>query len=185
MVNQQNTMDKRKSGRMTGQAYSLQPVMLAVRPIVKKILPQKSVVFQQLFEIWPDIVASTDAKSSIPEKLTFPRGEQKDGCLSIWAQSGAQAMEISYIKGLLIQRINAVFGFCLVADIKVTAHPSKIAVPATPVIKRLKRGIPSQSLDKMLGGMSNPQLKATLGELGSFLDPETIENTYNKGETNA
>jgi hypothetical protein len=184
MSNPQNTMSK-NSDRTSG--FGLKPVAQLLRPVIKKVLPQKSVIFQQIFEIWPDIVNGTEAKGTIPEKLTFKMKEQKDGCLSIWAKSGSQATEISYNKSALIHRINSLFGFALVGDIKVMAHPTKTLVktgPATPAKALKARGVSCQSLDKILGEISNPSLKAALGELGGFLDGETIE-TNNKGEDNA
>jgi len=165
---------------------SLRSVSQLVRPLIKQALPQKSVIFQQIFDLWPEIVAGTECKNTIPEKLTFTKNQQKDGCLAIWAQSSAQATEISYNKKGLIHRVNGVFGYALLADIKVTAHPGKGLKPrATPAKVNMNRGVPSQSLDKILGDISNPSLKTILGELGSFLDPEPIDNKDSKGEKHA
>ena len=166
---------------------SLRPVSQIVRPLIKEAIPQKSVIFQQIFDLWPEIIQGTVAKNTIPEKLVFTKDKQKDACLAIWAQSSAQATELSYNKTMLIHRINSIFGYGLLADIKVTAHPGKgIGKPkATPRKVNMNRGVPSQSLDKILGDISNPSLKSILGELGSFLDPEPIENKDSKGEKHA
>lgn len=165
---------------------SLRPVSQIIRPVIKDILPQKSIIFQQIFDLWSDIVNGTEAVSTIPERLTFPKNQQKDGCLAIWAQSSAQAMELTYNKTSLIHRINSIFGFALVSDIKVTAHPTKGLKSKTTQAKvNPNRGVSSQSLDKILGDISNPSLRTILSELGQFLDPQPIDNKDSKGENNA
>jgi hypothetical protein len=178
----QNTTMKRFS---RFQATSLKPVGQVLRPVIKSVLPQTSVVFQQVFELWPDIVHGTEAMGTIPEKLVFARKEQKGGCLHLWVQTSAQAMELTYNKKTLLYRLNSFFGYSLVGDIKVTAHPGKgKKAPANPIKVKQGRGVSCQSLDKILGGISNPSLKEVLGELGGCLDAETIETTQ-KGETDA
>lgn len=170
------------------QKTSLKPITQLIRPVVKKILPQKNVVFQQLFDMWSDIVNGTEAKNTIPEKLSFPKDQQKNGVLSIWAQSSAQATEVTYNRMMLIQRINSVFGYALLADIKVTAHPGMGIMGKTrpnPEKVNSVQGIPSQSLDKILSGISNPILRHTLAELGGVIPAQTIESNEHKGETNA
>lgn len=166
---------------------SLRPVTDAVRPLVRKILPQKSVVFQQLFDFWPEIVANTEAERSVPEKLMFARQQQNNGVLSIWAQSSAQATEISYNRTQLLHRINAVFGYSLVSEIKVTAFPGTgtIRPKTNPAKVNSNKGVPSQSLDKILDGISNPSLRETLAGLAGVLDAQPIDNPDSKGNSHA
>jgi len=191
MTPQKKTTPQNKASAPARVAASLRPITQLVRPLVRKILPQKSVIFQQLFDHWPEIVAGTEAAGTIPEKLTFPHQQQKDGVLAVWARSSAQATEMTYNRQALIQRLNSVFGYALVRDIKVTAFPGA----ATPGVKKPNlakvnsaRGIPSQSLDKILGGISNPTLRTLLGELGAVLDQPAQADTHNdthKGDPHA
>lgn len=179
-VSQKTTTENKAKAARTGS--SLRLLTEAVRPIVKQILPQKSMIFQQIFDFWPEIVATTEAAGSIPEKLTFQRQQQNNGCLSVWARTGAQATEMSYNRTALIRRINSVFGYALVAEVKVTAFPGlglPAAKKATPAKVKVAQGIPSQSLDKILGGISNPSLRQILSELGGLIDQPNPENDTN------
>lgn len=188
MCKQDDKQTLMRAAQNTMQKTSLKPITQLIRPMVKKVLPQKSVIYQQLFDIWPDIVNGTEAKNTIPEKITFARQQQKEGVLAIWAQSSAQATEITYNRMMLIQRVNAVFGYALLADIKVTAHPGLGLLAKTkPNPKKVNSapGISSQSLDKILSGISNPELRHTLSELGSVIPAQPIDNDENKGENNA
>lgn len=156
-----------------GAGGGLRPVTQVVRPVIKKILPQKSIVFQQLFDFWPMITSGMDAVETIPEKLTFPRGQQNWGILSLWTRTSAQAMELSYNKAQLIQRINSAFGYAMIADLRITAHPGKSLAPLTVVKRPLHNtGIKGNVLDDILTGISNPALRTILGELGGMLQED-------------
>ena len=171
-----------ESGRRFYQDIALKPIGNLVRPYIKKALPKKNIIFTQLFDMWPMLVAHTEAVSSIPEKLVFPIKKQQGAVLHIWAQSGAQAMEISFNKTALIQKINAVFGYAMVADIRVTAHAGHVlpkqrsAMRANPAKVNQGPALSSQSLDKILSGISNPELRSALRDLGGVISASANEN---------
>lgn len=180
--------------RATGQCgkkmqnTSLKPITQLVRPVVKKILPQKSALFQQLFDVWPDLVHGTDAAGTIPEKLSFAGKEQANAVLSLWARTAGQATELTYNRAALVQRINMLFGYALVKDIRVTAHPLQGLPPrrgANPAKVNAAKGMPSQSLDKILAGISNPVLRQHLMELGGVIEAQPVDIDKNKGENHA
>jgi hypothetical protein len=154
----------------------LSPISKAVRPVVRRFLPQKSVLFQQLFDIWPELVKNSEAEGTIPEKLALARDKQKDAILYLWSQTGAQAMEISFNKQHLISRINTVFGYALMVDLRVTAFPTTANKNTTATAKAAKRdSIPCQSLDKILTEISNPDLRAALRDFGGVLPSNTTD----------
>ncbi len=151
---------------------SLAPVGRVVRPVVTGLLPKSSAVFQQLFDIWPDLVAGTEGQGSLPEKLVFARNTQSDAVLHIWAGTGAQATEMSFNAAAFIAKINALFGYHLVRALRVTAFPKTLSsARKESALRSLPRaGMTSQSLDKALQGISNPALKTILAELGGVLE---------------
>ena len=166
-----------KKHNINSKGSSLTPLSRLVRPIVKQLLPMRSVYFQQLFEAWPDLVKSTEAEGSIPEKLIFPKGKQSDGLLALWTLTGAQAMEISFSQKTLIHRINAFFGASIIGEIKVTAYPTSLVrskESATPAAKSQSKN-PSQSLDKLDVQISNPILEDTLRGLYQVIDSRDVE----------
>lgn len=163
-----------------GQA--LRPVSAAIRPVITKILPKSSAVFQQLFDIWHDLMVGTEAAQSIPEKLTLSRTQQKDGVLHVWTQTGAQATEMSFNKGMILQKINAFFGYNLVADIRVTAFPTINDNKTAPRIAKLRHSVPCQSLDKMLQDISNPALREVLADFSGVLESNPSKNIEITGD---
>jgi hypothetical protein len=168
-----------KSGAPEKRKFTvLSPVGRAVRPLVTKLLPKTSASFSQLFEVWPDLVAGTEGVGSLPEKLVFARGSQKDGILYLWATTSAQAVELSFAQATFIKKINALFGFELVRELRVTAFPKTVKESPPRTVRRGK--VSCQSLDKDLSGISNPALKSILVELGGVLSDGAITDTSNE-----
>lgn len=166
---------------------ALSPVARIVRPVVTRLIPKSSAVFQQLFEVWPDLVTGTEGQGSLPEKLVFARASQKDAVLHVWAGTSAQATEMSFNATIFIQKINALFGYNLVREMRVTAFPKTLsAAQKESVSKALPRvAMTSQSLDKALQGISNPALKSILAELGGVLDTDAASPHATKGDHHA
>lgn len=164
----------------------LSPFSAALRPVVKKILPQKCAIFQQLFDVWADLVARSEASGTIPEKLTLPRGKKGEGVLHIWAQTGAQAMEVEFNKANVMHKINTLFGYQVVKDLRVTAFPVANKNRAETAQKPIKRdSFSCQSLDKAVTGISNPQLRSALLDLGGVLPSAQPDNNNEKGQHHA
>ncbi len=155
----------------------LTPLSKLVRGVVKDKMPARTVLFEQLFDAWPDLVCGTEADKSIPDRLVFERNSQTNGQLYVWAATSAQATEMSFNQSILITRINAWFGSAVVANLRVTAFPASGVVPR-PRPESLKRKVnqvslgKSQYLDKVTDGISNPVLKTALSELGHTLDSQ-------------
>jgi hypothetical protein len=191
-VGTQKTIKKQTDNR---SYHALTPLARLVRPIIKGLLPARSVVFQQLFEAWPDLVKGTEAEGSIPEKLTFAKGQQSSGQLAVWTLTSAQAMEINFAQRDLLHKINAFFGSNVVAELRVTAYPTSLrAVSESPMpqeaASQTRSKIPSQSLDKMGVQISNPTLRSLLSDFEQVLDSpnETTASSLTQatiGETHA
>jgi len=189
MAGTKKTSDK----RMSPGGDALRPVSSAVRPIVKSILPASSVVFQQLFDIWADLMAGTEAAAAIPEKLVLGRDKQKDGVLHLWTKTGAEATELTFNKMMILRKINAHFGYSLVADLRVTAFPTAITKSAGKAndntgqgrIAKPVKGVPCQSLDKILQDISNPALREVLADFSGVLESNPSENMEITGDTHA
>jgi hypothetical protein len=170
--------------RVKKRTAALRPVGQAVRPVVKRALPKSSAAFHQLFDVWADIAAGTEAQDTIPEKLLFPRGKQDGAVLHLWARTGAQATEVAFNKAALLRRINTIFGYACVADLRVTAFPVAANRESPRDVQR-KSGLSCQSLDKNLGDISNPTLKAALADLGGLLDSSLPTTQPSEGDHHA
>ena len=82
---------------------------------------------------WPVIVGERFAAVTLPEKLTFPRGNtgggKRDGLLHV--RVGAPlATELQHLEPQIIERINGYFGYNAVARLKLIQGP--VTPPSKP-----------------------------------------------------
>lgn len=177
--------EKNKAKEMVRSRFS-GPTSLSrlVRSVIKDKMPKRTVLFEQLFDAWPDLVHGTEADKSMPDRLTFARNSQNNGQLHVWALTSGQATEMTFNQIQLIQRINVWFGSNIVGNLRVTAFPScgDILKPRSESARRKVNHVglgKSQYLDKVTDGISNPVLKTALNELGPLLDSGAPDSQTN------
>jgi hypothetical protein len=93
-----------------------------VPEVAGKALGKKGMGYGKLVTDWPAIVGEEMAGYTQPMKLSFPRGERADATLTIDVVP-ARAIELQHALPQLIERVNAVFGYCAVARVKMVQRP--------------------------------------------------------------
>ncbi len=124
----------------------------------------------QLIRHWRDIVGERLARGTVPEKLSFSRGERRDGTLRLGVVPGL-ALEIQHNEPIVLERINAFLGYRAVTRLALrqTLTARQAPVPPPP-----RLGIEAEAaLDQRIGGVGNAELRAALKRLGTAL--ATIE----------
>jgi hypothetical protein len=71
---------------------------------------------------WPAVVGEHLARFTLPEKLTFARGERREGTLQVRV-AGALATELQHLEPLVIERINRHFGYRAVGRLSIVQGP--------------------------------------------------------------
>ena len=83
------------------------------------IFGKKNLLFGKMMADWVSIAGPEVAAQTIPIDLKFSKkGEASQGVLHLAVQS-AFALELSYQKNLLIERLNGFFGYPAVKEIKI------------------------------------------------------------------
>ncbi len=80
---------------------------------------------------WSEIVGPHIAAESAPERLSFPRGDRRDGTLHVRV-SGPLATELQHLAPQLIERINTHFGYAAVGRINIVQAPVAARVESPP-----------------------------------------------------
>jgi hypothetical protein len=135
--------------------------------IATPVLGKQGLGEAQLLQQWPAIVGEDLARHCWPVKLSFPRGQRRDGTLRLRVVS-ALALEIQHREPVLLERINGYFGYRAVirlALIQGAAPPGPERPPAPRPLAPAER----QALDDRLGGVADPGLRAALERLGSAI----------------
>lgn len=119
---------------------------------------------------WDEIVGPDLAPRSMPLKLQWPRGNEAAAATLIVRVEGACAIEMQYAAPVLIERINAYFGWRCIGRIALRQGP----VPARAA-PRAPPPLPAEAVDAVradLGPFEDEPLAASLARLGALVRRE-------------
>lgn len=145
----------------------LRAIAAEVPKIAGAALGKRGFAEAQLVAQWPAIIGESLAEGVSPEKLSFPRGERRDGVLHLRVAPGL-ALEVQHREPVLVERINAFFGYRAVARLALRQGPPVRAAPPPPRRRPLKTE-ERQSLDQRLQPIEDAALKAALQRLGEAI----------------
>jgi hypothetical protein len=120
----------------------------------------------QLVAQWPAIIGEELARSASPEKLSFGRGERRDGTLHLRV-SPASALEIQHREPVLLERINAFFGYRAVARLALRQAPPASLARRQPPRARPLDAAERRWLEGRVAAIEDPELRAALERLGA------------------
>jgi hypothetical protein len=124
---------------------------------------------------WPQIVGDTLAHLCVPERIRWPRGEDKQGgTLFLKAQAG-RALDVQYASAAIIEKVNQFLGYQAIATIKVSAAHS-IAAPAEKPIATA----PTPEILAQIEPVADPVLKSALARLGAGVTAENARSPQPK-----
>jgi hypothetical protein len=117
---------------------------------------------------WAAVVGDVLGNVTQPLKIVFPRGRRDGGTLHVRVAAGAMAVQLQHLEPLVVQRINAYFGYAAV---------ERLVISQGPLSVRPKRSTPrpvidpavEQKLGRSLSRIDDPELKAVLADLARHL----------------
>jgi hypothetical protein len=119
----------------------------------------------QLITQWEAVMGSELADKLSPDRLSFSRGERREGTLRLRVAS-AFAPEAQHLEPLLIERINAFFGYRAVARLVFVQGPPINAKPVVAPLRKLNKE-EQTTLDGSLSTIENEDLRTALARLGA------------------
>ena len=152
-------MEKRRGG--------LRAIGAEIPRIAGAALGKRGFGEAQLVTQWEAVIGAELAEKLSPERLTFPRGERRNGTLRLRVVS-AFATEAQHLEPVLIERINAFFGYGAVARLVFIQGPPLNAAPAPPRLRKLSAE-EQRALDARVAGVADPELRTALVRLGSAI----------------
>ncbi len=117
-----------------------------VPAIAKAALGSKGYAEAGLFTHWAEIAGASLAASSLPIKLSFPRGKRDEGTLTVRC-GGSAALELQHLAPSVLERINGHFGYRAVARLKIEqgAVSARNVAAAPPPLTRLEQNAVSEA----------------------------------------
>ena len=152
------------------------PLSDLIPGLTKEILGKKSLLFGKLVLEWPHIAGPDMADKTMPLDLRFAKkADQKSQAVLHLAVQSAYALEISYQKALLLERVNMFFGYPAIRDIKIIQQTNimnnkKVNVQPTRPLTRQEE----QTLDGMVAEIQENDLQTALKNLGKAITSRQI-----------
>lgn len=137
--------------------------------LTQDILGRRGLLFGKMISEWPAIAGDIAARA-IPTDLKFTKKQEgKSQAVLHLSVSSADALEISYQKSLLIERLNAFFGYGAIKDIKlihqnITDNKKTVKAPMRPLTVQ-----ETQNLDTTVCKIQENDLQAALKNLGKAI----------------
>ncbi|WP_416898537.1 MAG: DUF721 domain-containing protein [Minwuia sp.] len=138
--------------------------------ILSPIMRKRGFAHVEVIQRWPEIVGPTLADNCRPERLQWPRDESAgEGATLHMLVASGWAVEVQHLEPVIVERINRFFGWRAVTRLKLRQGP---------VRARPKRVLPKQrplteaeqaELDRLVAGVADPDVKATLRRLGASI----------------
>ncbi len=161
-------------------SYPNRPRLLgALMPaLTKDIFGAKNQLFGKMIAAWPQIAGAEMAALTVPLDLKFQRSPKNadkknpgnaKAVLHLAVQS-AYALELSYQKTLLIERLNMFFGYAAISDIKIVQHSEVMNNKfTTPPPRRPLSPEETTKLGDMVAGIQEKDLQTALENLGKAI----------------
>ncbi|MBA5778412.1 DUF721 domain-containing protein [Stappia sp. F7233] len=155
------------------KARSARPIADLIGPGLSAACRKRGFASADLLTAWPDIVGDRYAEKVQPERLVWPRGRGAGGedevlepaVLTVHTD-GATALFLSYELPVVIERINAFFGWAAVGRIKIVQRPITARKRQRPPRLRDLTAEEESELAGKVGAVANPKLRQALEQLG-------------------
>ena len=155
--------------KRSGKTRSLAALIPSV---ARKAVGKRGFVDARILNDWPQIVGEDLARHAHPDRLRYPPGRRESGTLTIRA-IGPMATELAHLESVVIERINAHFGYRAVAAIKILQAPAtRLPTASKRPPRRAKPPADPKRLAEMresLDQIEDPELKAILERLGEAI----------------
>ena len=167
VVQMQKNRSKRRAFLMP------QPIGYEIRRLLSPFVKSQGFCEARIILDWPQIVGLFLSEQTSPQKISFPKGEKKEGTLFICVTS-AIAPEISHMIPQIIERINGYFGYGAVQKIVLKhGNPVLSSLAKTKVVNKPlnvdQEKVDLKKLNKLVQEIEDDNLKNALISLGKSI----------------
>ena len=164
----------------------LQRLGRVIGRITTPALRKRGFVHAGIVNRWSAIVGEELSRASAPRRISWPTRRAEPGVLHVRVE-GAQATELQHMTPLIIERVNAYFGYHAIGAVRLTqggtgAAPGSSGAHSTPAEDdRPDRGQGRlEGIDASVARTRDPELRKALAALGKHLragPPDTPSGT--------
>ncbi len=147
-----------------------QPLADLVGPSIAELCGKAGFSVVEVVTHWDEIVGPDLAPRSMPVRMQWPRGSEPEAATLVVRVEGAYAIELQYAAPVVIERINAYFGWRCVGRLALRQGP----VPSRAVHVPFKAPASAavEAVRRDLGAFEDEALAASLARLGALVRRE-------------
>jgi hypothetical protein len=105
--------------KRTPSFKGLRPLFQIATSVTKKSCAKHEGFLASLLLDWPLIVGADLSRKAHPKKISFPRGQNKGGSVTLAVSSGTDSMIVYHMNPTILDKINTFFGYAAFHQIKV------------------------------------------------------------------
>lgn len=149
----------------------MRPLSEATARIASQSLSRKYISLGRIINQWEEIVGEDLADKAIPAKLNYRKGKQKSkptATLDI-ATSASYATTLPYQKGVILEKINRIFGNDWITDIRFVTSENIAPTPKPAIPPKPLNLIEKKYLTQTLEDIEDIEIKERLEKLGKAI----------------
>lgn len=154
--------------RTVREARGPRPVGVAAGRVARPLIRRRGLAEAGVVADWPRIVGEETAAWTRPERLRVARGSGVAGGVLHLRVASGRAPELQHREPILIERINAYFGYRAVARLKIVQGLDTPDTAPTPPPRPLSEG-EQQAIDRQVEAIYDDGLRTSLAALGRAL----------------
>jgi hypothetical protein len=145
----------------------IRAIAAEVPRVAKAALGKRGFGEAQLVTQWDAVIGPELASKLSPDRLSFARGERRDGVLRLRVPS-AFAVEAQHLEPMILERINGFFGYRAVARIQLVQGPPARRPDAPPRPRPLDPA-EERAIAARVAAVPDEGLRAALARLGAAI----------------
>jgi hypothetical protein len=160
-------MNAKQSDAGTRRGGRAQSLGRTLSEITKPVFGKRGLADGAIVTDWPEIAGPELARHSQPEKIAYAGHQRAEGTLHLRIDHSGMATELQHLEPLVIERVNAYFGFRAVAALKLIHGPLP-GRETTP--RRQAQPLSAEQQEALAGDLMNVEdadLRQALERLGT------------------
>jgi hypothetical protein len=158
------TTDRPSYPKQDRRSGGFKALAATVERFTKPIFGKRGLADGAIAAQWPQIIGDTLANVTMPEKVSYPRGDRRGGTLYLRVANGSFATELIHLEPQLIERINRYFGYRAISRVRLNQGP--VTAPKSPPRSGVTPDHSEAEPDLRLDAIDDPDLHAALRALG-------------------
>ncbi len=150
----------------TKRTFVTQALGKSISKLTRIPFSKRGFADSEILHLWPTIVGEMLGKASHPEKIVYHKSQNGNGTLQLRVGNSGLALDIQHMEPVVLDRINAHFGYRAISRIKIIQAPLPTKKEKPSYKPRVLTETEKKLLDQQLSTVEDKKLKKALENLG-------------------